>query len=537
MKTKIAFILILLLAVLIFVLPFQSPPSFNADEAAFGYNAYSILKTGKDEYGNFLPARFKSFGDYKLPLYSYLSVPVIAVFGLTQSSVRLVAHLSGLLLIIMVFFLTYELFKNKTVALIAMLLAAVSPWIHLLANHAHEATLATLLIAFSVYFLLKFINTKDRLWSAWSLVFASLSLYAYHTAKVVFVALLLINLYLLFKAKKEKIKLLGKRTTSLVFIFFLILITMFVVQEIQTPARRIQNLLIVNHSDISLKSNEAKLESRFTPFQNHAFIIGKEVANRYLAYFSPEFLVIQGDENPRFGYENISLITYLEFIFLIAGVFLIVKQKRRKDQLFLLLLLIVPLASALSWQTYSYTRVHPMIIFLLPIASYGFYSLLHKKRWLLFSGIFFTLALSFTSLYFYYFHYPKRDLVIRTWQAGYQQLAQHIQKNYSQYDAFYITRKNGQPYIMLLYYLHYPPEKYQAQAKLSAPDEYGFGQVENFDKFHFNFQKPKSGQSALLIGYPDDFNDFNNLDPNKLQKIIVGTEEMFWLYPIKQKSD
>jgi len=37
------------------------PPGFNADEAAFGYNAYSLLKTGRDEYGTLLPLSIKSF--------------------------------------------------------------------------------------------------------------------------------------------------------------------------------------------------------------------------------------------------------------------------------------------------------------------------------------------------------------------------------------------------------------------------------------------------------------------------------------------
>ena len=82
-------ITIILLTTIVFVSFFlntfkqnTSPPCFNSDEAAVGYNAYSILKTGEDEYGNFMPLRLKSFGDFKMPVYSYLSVPFIAIFGL-----------------------------------------------------------------------------------------------------------------------------------------------------------------------------------------------------------------------------------------------------------------------------------------------------------------------------------------------------------------------------------------------------------------------------------------------------------------------
>ncbi|EKD95597.1 MAG: hypothetical protein ACD_24C00433G0001, partial [uncultured bacterium] len=34
------------------------PPSLARDEVSVGYNAYSILKTGKDEYGRIFPLSF-----------------------------------------------------------------------------------------------------------------------------------------------------------------------------------------------------------------------------------------------------------------------------------------------------------------------------------------------------------------------------------------------------------------------------------------------------------------------------------------------
>ena len=75
------------------------PPSPDWDEAALGYNAYSIMLTGKDEYGISFPLRLKSFGDYKMPLYSYLSIPFIATFGLSESSTRMLNTLIAILFI------------------------------------------------------------------------------------------------------------------------------------------------------------------------------------------------------------------------------------------------------------------------------------------------------------------------------------------------------------------------------------------------------------------------------------------------------
>ena len=55
------------------------PPGLYLDEAGTGYNAYSILKTGKDEYGHFLPLSIKSFGDWKLPMSVYLTIPFTCI--------------------------------------------------------------------------------------------------------------------------------------------------------------------------------------------------------------------------------------------------------------------------------------------------------------------------------------------------------------------------------------------------------------------------------------------------------------------------
>ncbi len=60
----------------------EDPPSLNWDEVSIGYNAYSILKTGKDEWNQPFPVHFKSYGEYKLPVQIYASIPGIYFFGI-----------------------------------------------------------------------------------------------------------------------------------------------------------------------------------------------------------------------------------------------------------------------------------------------------------------------------------------------------------------------------------------------------------------------------------------------------------------------
>lgn len=82
------FLIVLLASLLRFYHFTSNPPGLNTDETAIGYNAYSILKTGKDEYSQKFPLAFRSFDDYKPPLYIYLTVPSVAIFGLNEFAVR-----------------------------------------------------------------------------------------------------------------------------------------------------------------------------------------------------------------------------------------------------------------------------------------------------------------------------------------------------------------------------------------------------------------------------------------------------------------
>src|SRR3989338_1080875 len=106
------------------------PPGFNQDEAAFGYNAYSLLLTGRDEWGTpwyKLPfTNLRSFGDYKLPLYAFLAMPSVAILGLTETAVRLPNALIGVLAVVAVYLLAKKMFPGSQNW--AALIMAVNPW-------------------------------------------------------------------------------------------------------------------------------------------------------------------------------------------------------------------------------------------------------------------------------------------------------------------------------------------------------------------------------------------------------------------------
>src|SRR3989338_992125 len=91
-----------------------NPPGLYWDEVSLGWNAYSILKTGLDEHGRFLPIdTFFAFGDYKPPLYIYAVVPSIWIFGLNEFAVRFPSALAGTLLIVVTYLITKELLEIR----------------------------------------------------------------------------------------------------------------------------------------------------------------------------------------------------------------------------------------------------------------------------------------------------------------------------------------------------------------------------------------------------------------------------------------
>src|SRR3989338_9791554 len=96
-KNILGIIIIIIIALFLMLYQLNSvPPSASLDEVSIGYNAYSILKTGADEYGYKFPLLLRAYDDWRPALYAYFVVPFIALIGLTPVAVRLPAALMGI---------------------------------------------------------------------------------------------------------------------------------------------------------------------------------------------------------------------------------------------------------------------------------------------------------------------------------------------------------------------------------------------------------------------------------------------------------
>ena len=204
-KNLIILLLIFLLALILRTYKFgQIPSSLNWDEIAIGWNASSIWEAKIDQYGTRWPLSFKSYGDYKSPLYIYGLAPLVGLMGKKAWVVRLPSLIVGLLSILITYCLGKEIAKHlkltqkqsEIFALFSIFFLAITPWNIIYSRAAYEANLAFFFILTGTWLFLKSLN-KPILWILSGLCFI-LSLYSYHSPKIV-VPLLLLTLVICFK--------------------------------------------------------------------------------------------------------------------------------------------------------------------------------------------------------------------------------------------------------------------------------------------------------------------------------------------------
>src|SRR5258708_27164499 len=183
MKVYLLLLILIVFAASIRIIGLDSfPPGVTGDEIQQGYTGYSILKTGHDEWGDFMPINPRGFGDYKPPLYAYLTIPSIALFGLNKFAIRLPSAIAGVLTVLVAFFLAKQIWKKDSFGLMAALIFSLSIWHINSSRLAWEANIGALLMMSGLLFFLKSFQKGQYLF--WAALFFGLSLLSYHTFKV-----------------------------------------------------------------------------------------------------------------------------------------------------------------------------------------------------------------------------------------------------------------------------------------------------------------------------------------------------------------
>ncbi len=501
------------------------PPSPDWDEVALGYDAYSIIYTGRDEFGKFLPVVLRSFDDYKPALYAYLTIPSILMFGLNVFAVRFPSALFGIISVIAAFFFVRELFKEYKyrdhLSLISAFLFAISPWSIQFSRVAFESNVGNALNILTALF---FVKAFKKPWMLFlSSFFAALSIYVYQSEKV-FTPLLVLALFLIYR---KKIMALNKKYIFSAFITGLVVVLpmAFYIVNNREALLRVKGTSIFSYQTELLKTNAKKLERDLQNndklgliLDNRRIVYAKTMVSGYISHFDPNWLFITGDIS-RHHVPNMGLLYLFEFPFILLGIYMLIFGKFDKSTKLVVFLwfLLSPLPASITtgvphavrtlnflptWQIFTAIG----ILFAAQRISNIKYKIskIHIK-YLIFSLYFLFFIFNFSYYLNQYFvqqnYYHSQD-----WQYGYKQVIDEVKVLQDKYKTVVIS--DDQPldksYMFFLFYLQYSPSEYQ---KIGEKSSGSFDSHHSFGKYIFrpiDWKKDSLDRNVLYIGNPDE---------------------------------
>ncbi|MEK7090945.1 MAG: glycosyltransferase family 39 protein [Patescibacteria group bacterium] len=467
------------------------PVGFTPDEAAFGYNAYSLLLTGRDEWGvpwwQLFFTNLRSFGDYKLPLYTFLAIPSVKIFGLTEFAVRLPNAVFGILAIGAVYLLANKLFPRS--GSIAALLLAISPWHVQLSRGAFEANLATFLLPMGIYL---FLENK----TLFSTLFFTAAAYSYHSARLI-LPFILVFIFVNFRNK-----------------FKPLLLIPLIVSLWGLSSARVADVSIFSPTDNWLGVATRRFEARALGlpdqiarvFSNKLVYSLSTFSQNYISYFSPNFLFTSGAGEPFYGMMPGRGVLYLiELPILVLALLYFIRKPSRSVFLLLILIALAPIPAALAkGPGAAANRAVIMLPWLIILLSTAIVRL--PRQWLtLVIGAYITSFVFFGEDYLYHSPY----LAAPSMSYGWRDLMPRLQAFTDRFPDVRFSRSLSEPHIFVAFYTRFDPREYQ-KASASWPRNVKF--LDQFDgyylgKYRFGVIHPADPVTipTLYIGKPEDF--------------------------------
>ncbi len=455
LNSKILLIFILLLS---FVLRFYkldtNPPGLYVDEVAIGYNASQILRTGHDEHGERMPIFFKSFGDYKMPIYIYSVSGAMAVFGKSDLAVRFPSALAGVLSVYLIYLISKKIFSLEEklskdviekISLLATLLLSISPWGIQFSRGGFEANMALSLFLLAIYPALLFFENKKIKYIFFSAVIFSLTVYTYHTYRIISpLAVMFLSTIFLLENRKEKMKILMP-----IIVFGVLVIPIFIFSFSDSGSARFAATSVFSELP-ELSLIQKLFEYPFALFKN------------YLSFFSFYFLFATGDGIGRHQIPEFGPLFRWQLPFFILGLFGILKFRNKYLKMILFfLLLVAPLPASFAVPSPQTLRSLLMVIPMILIISVGiifFIDRLGRSKQL---GIIAIVILSVFEFIFYshyyYVHYPKVNQL--DWGAGYKEIVENTDRLRGEYD--YVIADEYLSFIPIYFKFYSPSSKPQ----------------------------------------------------------------------------
>jgi len=510
--------ILILFFVLIFAIGFRlflldkMPFELFGDEVDVGYHAYSILRTGEDYTGHFLPSYITSFSEPRASLFIYATVPFVAVFGLNEWGVRLGAMFFGVLDVFLIYIFIRNLFSNKALALIAAFVLAITPWHIQYSRISYEVTLLMALILSGTIFFFK--GFKNHKWVIVSAILFALTFYTYSTASL-FSPLLILLLVIIFR--KQFFAINKRLIIASVLVGFVILLP-FIKDTISgRTSDRFSKISIFSDQKTvnSILSNKLDNSIPERLFNNNITAYSEVFLSNYLKAFSPDFLFFSGDPNPRQSTRGMGELYLIYLPFILVGLYFAITSRRKSDLFLICWLILSPIPSALTQDGGNHaTRLFVMLPPIIYFISLGFYKLLNVKKTLITVFLIILVSIFLSSniasyLDRYYVHYPRDSWTY--WQYGYKESMQYIDKVKENYDEILINNVREPALIRFLFWVKLDPVSFR---KVFNKDQSEPQILPGFDGF-------KVGK--YYFGHPSK-DIVPLLNPNRLYLAFQGDE-------------
>ncbi|MBN1875154.1 MAG: glycosyltransferase family 39 protein [Anaerolineae bacterium] len=491
MKKYIVIIIILLLAAALRFPDLERvPPPFNVDEAVNAYDAYSLLKTGCDQWGHPWPITMRAFNDYRRPATIYSAIPFMAIFGLTIYGIRAMAAFWGWLCVLFLYRLVRDMFTPRAGAFAALMLA-LAPW-HIAFSRVGLEACGPMLF-----------TVIAGLWCGWRWhrhhrpgwliaagMFLGLSLYTYTTTQAFTPLLLLICGLIFFR------EFWTYRTHALITIIIFILITAPLAWAVVT-------------NDVTWnRLNRISMFQPDLPFLESL----RNIGTQWLGHFKPGYLFIEGDAQPVHHPQGFGELYWVDALLVPLGmVYLMMKRKGKATVLLLAWLTLGPLPAALTiedmgtahsmrgmlglpvWAIVSGLGWAQIVNWLQPDIESIIDELTNRRmansesrmgngEWRMANGewrmanhsilnvSFFKLTLiglllgalvwnAITVLHHYYTVYPIE--AGRSFEYGVREAMEYVLAHEDEYDTIVLTNWISQPHIFAVFFKHYDPRDFQ----------------------------------------------------------------------------
>lgn len=459
---SLLFIIFLPVALLRFYQLGRIPAGIHADEASYGYDAFSLLQTGKDVWGQTYPLVFKSFGEYKLNL-PYLIAPAVSAFGLSTTATRLPSAIFGLATVVVLYFTLSLYIRSRRISLLLSLIFAFSPWSFGISRLFFESNVALFFLAFGLLGNLRAAKTK-RYGRLYYFGVASLALAGYFYAPARFLGLGIFALGLI----RSKLQV---RRSILVYL----LVALPVLPQYfsgtglnrlkqESAARSFEHSLIINENRALCARKFCYLlwNKPLMRAESVFLVIAQSLSPGYLFFDSADNYIVPVSTGP-----------YLLYLlpFYIIGMFYLVKKK---DRYFFLILFGTVAVAASGGKLSLYRNTFGLYLCFIPIAL-GLYQAVTWRRIL--APLVVVVALFFHTRYLVHYFYINSTSSTFAWSADAEFIARYIKEHEEDYRT--IIDKSAGDFGPLYYsfYTRYDPDLFRTRAEWTSGDPAGWTHV------------------------------------------------------------